>query len=63
VLWAFSVVHRTGGFIFNAQTPDSTIDMNALRDGHCSHCQNKNLIVVVTDVPDHVRNVILSKRK
>jgi hypothetical protein len=63
VLWAFSMVHRTGGFIFNAQTPDSTIDMKALRDGHCSHCQNKNLIVVVTDVPDHVRNVILSKRK
>jgi hypothetical protein len=62
VLWAFSMAHRTGGFVFNARTPDSAIDMNALRDGHCSHCQHKNLIVVVTEIPDYVRNVIMSKK-
>jgi hypothetical protein len=63
VLWAFSIADRAGGFVFNAQTPDSARDMNALRDGHCSHCQHQNLIVVVTEIPDYVRKVIASKSK
>ena len=63
VLCSFAVAQRAGGFIFNARTPGSAKDMEALRAGHCSHCRHTNLIVVVVEIPDYVRNVIKSKIK
>ncbi|OQA22691.1 MAG: hypothetical protein BWY63_00699 [Chloroflexi bacterium ADurb.Bin360] len=63
VLWGLASAQRAGGFVFNARTPDSAKDMQTLTAGHCSHCRNKELLVVVAEVPDYVREVILSKRK
>jgi len=63
VLISFIMSHRANEITFFAQTPDSAGDMNALRNGHCSHCQHKELIVVVSEIPDYVRNIITSKRK
>jgi hypothetical protein len=57
------VAQRAGGFVFTARTPDSAKDMDSLRAGHCSSCTNKNLIVVVTDIPDYVRTTIVEHRK
>jgi hypothetical protein len=58
VLCYFAIASRAGGLMFNARTPDSARDMEALRAGHCSQCQNTNLIVVATEIPDYVREVI-----
>jgi len=52
-----------GGLTFMANTSASAQDMNALLAGHCSQCTNKNLIVVVSEIPEYVSNVISSKRK
>lgn len=59
----FSDPNSTDNFAFPAQTPESANDMAALRSGHCSHCQDKNLFVIVTEIPDYVRAIIASKRK
>jgi hypothetical protein len=63
VLWGLSSAQRAGGFVFNARTSSSAKDMNALVAGHCSHCRHKELIVVVAEIPDYVRNVITSNKK
>lgn len=62
---AWSAAQRgAGGYMFFANTPDSAKDMDALRSGHCSHCKHNNLIVIATEIPDYVRNVITrSKNK
>jgi hypothetical protein len=52
-----------GELTFMANTPTSAQDMDALLAGHCSQCNNNNLIVIVSEIPDYVRNVITSKRK
>jgi hypothetical protein len=59
----FSNPGSTGGFIFNARTPESAKDMEALRAGHCPHCQNENLIVIIAEIPDYVRTILISSRK
>jgi len=59
----FSNPNFKGDFVFNAQSPESASDMDALRSGHCSHCQDKNLIVIVTEIPDYISTIITSKRK
>lgn len=59
----FSDPNFTGNFVFNAQTPESANDMVALRSGYCSHCQDKNLVAIVAEIPDFVETIITSKRK
>ena len=63
VLWGLASAQRAGGFVFNARTPDSAKDLNALAAGHCSHCRNTELLVLVAEIPDYVRNVILARQK
>jgi hypothetical protein len=58
VLGYFAIASRAGGLMFNARTPDSARDMEALRAGHCSQCQSTNLIVLATEIPGYVREVI-----
>jgi hypothetical protein len=59
MLGSFVIAARAGGLIFNARTPDSAKDMEALRAGHCSQCQNTNLIVIAAEIPDYVRDAII----
>ena len=56
----FSNPDWKGEFTFNARTPAAAADMDALRAGHCPQCQHNELIVVVTEIPDYVRDVIAS---
>lgn len=59
-----SMAKRGGGeMLFMANSSQSAKDMNALRAGHCSRCNHKDLIVVVTVIPDRVRTAVQSKKK
>jgi hypothetical protein len=62
-LWSFAMANRTGGFVFNARTPESARDFQALLDGHCSNCPGELLIVVAAEAPDNVLSVILGRQK
>jgi phage FluMu protein Com len=58
VLCSFAIACRASGFVFNARTPESARDMEALRAGHCPQCRNSNLIAIATEIPGYVRNAI-----
>jgi len=62
VLISFIITMRRPTTFF-AKTPDSARDYNALRDGQCAHCQHKDILVIVSEIPDYVRNVIASRTK
>jgi hypothetical protein len=63
VLSTFAIASRAGGLVFNARTPDSARDMDALRAGYCPQCQNTTLIVIAAEIPVYVRDVISQTKK
>jgi hypothetical protein len=49
-----------GQFMFNANTQQSAQDMKALTAGGCSSCGHTELLVIMTSIPQGVRNAITS---
>jgi len=58
VLAVFPLFKATQGGFFNANTQESAKDMKSLMDGHCSSCGDSNLIAVIVDIPQHMREVL-----
>ena len=52
----------SSALVFNARTPESARDMDALLAGHCPRCLHQNLVVIVCEIPDYIRSLIKSKR-
>lgn len=59
----FTLAQHARGSVFMARTPESAKDMQSLTSGRCLSCGHEDLIVIVSDIPDYVRNTLLAKRK
>jgi hypothetical protein len=55
VLTSLPMAQRASGFVFTARTPGSARDMESLVSGRCPSCGHGELIAIVADIPDYVR--------
>lgn len=62
VLNIFPLAQSATGFFWGARTPESAKDFNSLNSGRCPSCGHNSLIVIVAEIPNHVRRAILSQR-
>jgi hypothetical protein len=63
VLNFLPISSRVDGLVFNARNSQAAQDMEALKAGHCSHCRNHDLLIIVTGIPDYVRGSIANRRR
>ncbi len=55
VLFAFATSDSVGGMVFNASTPESARDFEALRNGSCRKCNDTGLLALRLQIPQRVR--------
>lgn len=66
VINSFSIANQLRGFVFNAKSENSEIEMNALLSGNCPKCDSSNLIVIFAEfdlTPERIKFLEDNKRK
>lgn len=58
VLFSVAMTDSVGSMIFNANSPESAQDFNALTEGHCPDCGHGNLLALRTRAPERIRTAI-----
>jgi hypothetical protein len=58
VLFCLPRAQKSRNFEFNPRTPESALDMQSLRSGHCPSCNHNSLIAILADIPVYVSTYI-----